>query len=216
MDSFDILKALKKRYEIPKETPFWWPEAGSFEVAVGAILVQRTKWENVQKSLQNLHLKEAMDMEKLAFMDEMILSSLIRPCGFYRQKAKKLKLLCENILEDFGDFESFSANVSRDWLLNQKGVGFESADAILNYACKREVFVVDSYLSRILKHFGFCFEEYEQIQEWVINGLDERVYELYPKEMELAQIYARFHGKIVMFCKEHKNESAMEFFFDGI
>lgn len=207
MDSFDILKALKKDYEI--KTPFWWPNAGNFEVIIGAILTQQTKWENVELSLQNLKNREILSLEKIANEDELVLQKLIRPSGFYRQKAKRIKLICQNIISDFSDFENFSLHVSRHWLLNQKGVGYESADAILNYACKREAFVVDNYTNRLLQNLGFTFESYEQIQEWIIDGLDKRVYLLYPKDTSLAQIYARMHGKIVMFCKENlKRNSA--------
>lgn len=201
MDSFELLKNLKKHYKI--STPFWWPNAGTFEVIIGAILTQQTKWENVEKSLENLKSHDILSLEKIAHEDELILQNLIQPSGFYRQKAKCIKLLCSNIINDFETFENFSLHVSRDWLLNQKGIGFESADAILNYACKKEVFVVDNYTQRLLNHLDFCFEDYHQIQEWMINGLDSRVFSLYPKNTTLAQIYARFHGKIVMFCKEN-------------
>ncbi len=203
MDSFELLKILKANYEIPSKTPYWWPNHGTFEVVVGAILVQRTKWENVDKSLKLLKSYDFIDVEKLASVDDVILQDMIKKCGFYYQKAKYLKLLCQNILKDFGDFDVFVSNVSREWLLNQKGIGFESADAILNFTCKKEVFVADSYLHKTLSHLGFCFDEYEQMQDWVVNGLDDRIYSLYPTSMSLAQIYARFHGKIVMFGKEN-------------
>lgn len=201
MDSFELLKSLKKEYEI--KTPFWWPNAGSFEVIIGAILTQQTKWENVEKSLKNLKNRGILSLKDIANEDELILCELIRPCGFYRQKAKRIKLICQNIISDFETFENFFLHANREWLLNQKGIGFESADAILNYACKKEVFVVDSYTNRLLKNLDFCFESYDEIQKWVISGLDKRVYTLYPKDTSLAEIYARMHGKIVMFCKEN-------------
>lgn len=207
MDSFELLKSLKKRYKIPSSTPFWWRDAGSFKVVVETILIQRTKWENVEKSIYNLSSNNLLKLEKLAFIDEVILQNLIQSSGFYRQKAKNLKLLCKNILYDFENFENFTLSVDRDWLLKQKGLGKESSDAILNYACKREVFVVDSYLNRLLIHFGFCFEEYDEIYDWVVSGLHQKVYSIYPEEMSLAQIYARFHGKIVMFCKDNMKGS---------
>ncbi len=201
MDSFELLEILKSHFT-PKY-PFWWEEAGSFDVVIGAILVQRTKWENAQKGLQNLKKHNKAMLEELAFLDEIILQNHIKECGFYTQKAKNLKLFCQNVLEDFGDFDEFSKCITREWLLFQKGIGFESADAILNYACKKEVFVVDSYLHRILTHLGFCFDEYNQMQDWIISGLDDRFYNLYSSSVSKAQIYARFHGKIVMFGKAH-------------
>ncbi len=199
MDSYELLKILKSHYTINE--PYWWVGAGSFEVVVGAILMQQSKWEKVELSLENLRRNDLLNTEKIAFSDEMILQEMIKPSGFYRKKAKVLKTLCENIVNDFGDFKTFANEVSREWLLGQKGIGAESADSVLNYACKRDIFVVDSYTSRLLDHFGYEFESYDELQEWIMNGLDDRVYELYSKDMPIEQIYARFHGKIVEFCK---------------
>ncbi len=201
MDSFELLKILKSHYSIKE--PYWWVGSGSFEVVVGAVLTQQSKWENVELSLKKLKEKDLLHVENLASCDEFLLQELIRPSGFYRKKAKVLKALCENIVQDFVDFENFAYEVSREWLLSQKGIGFESADSILNYACKRDIFVVDSYTNRLLNHFGYEFESYDELQDWIIGGLDDRVYKLYVHEMALSQIYARFHGKIVEFCKEH-------------
>ncbi|PID47696.1 MAG: hypothetical protein CR967_03470 [Proteobacteria bacterium] len=201
MDSFDLLDVLKSQFT-PDE-PYWWPNAGSFEVVVGAVLTQQTKWENVEASLENLKEKDLLHVENLAMCDELILQEFIHPSGFYRKKAKVLKTLCQNILNDFSSYEEFVLNVDRVWLLDQRGIGFESADSILNYALLRDVFVVDSYTNRLLSNLGFYFESYDELQDWMMDGLDQRVYRLYPKDVPMSQVYARFHGKIVMFCKEH-------------
>ncbi len=201
MDSFELLKTLKTHYSIKE--PYWWKGAGEFEVVVGSVLTQQSKWENVELSLQNLKKFDHLSLEKIASCEEGILQQMIKPSGFYRKKAKVLKVLCKNIINDFGDFENFAYEVNREWLLAQKGIGRESADSILNYGCKKEAMVVDSYTSRLLEHFGYEFESYDELQEWIVDGVDGRVDGLYGKHMPLAQIYARFHGKIVEFCKEH-------------
>lgn len=201
MDAYELLKILKSHY--PIKEPYWWVGAGSFEVVVGAVLTQQSKWEKVEQSLENLRQNGLLHVEKISTCNELVLQELIRPSGFYRKKAKVLKTLCENISNEFGGFENFSLHVSRDWLLGQKGIGFESCDSILNYACFRDIFVVDSYTNRLLSHFGYEFESYEELQEWMISSLDSRVYALYDEKMPLYQIYARMHGKIVEFCKEH-------------
>ena len=174
---------------------FWWPNSGSFEVIVGAILTQQTKWQKVEKSLANLEGK--LSLEELASIDLKELQTLIKPSGFYNTKAKYLKGICQNILDDFGSFEKFKDEVSREWLLSQKGIGDESADSILCYACYREVFVVDSYTDRILRAFGYEFESYQDIQEWMQRGIVENI-----GESELHKVYARFHGKVVEFAKD--------------
>ena len=207
MVGFKLLKQLKDLGYIKNERdPYWWPNSGSFEVVVGAVLTQNTKWENVEKALANLkdHLG-SVELEKIAQIDQSLLSKLIKPAGFYNTKAFRLKRLCTNILEEYGSFEAFKARPSRRWLLSQKGIGPETADSILNYACYRDFLVVDAYTARILKALGYEFESYEEIQEFLSDSLIanmDKIYELYGKELPLSQIYARFHGKIVEFCKE--------------
>lgn len=201
IDSFWLLSKLKQHYKIDEQHPYWWENAGTFEVVLGAILTQRSTREKLHLSLQNLQNFKSID--KITRLDESVLQKFIEPSGFCKQKAKIIKTLCKNIQDEFYTFENFTENVNRQWLLNQRGIGFESADIILNYACKKEFFVVSSCTLRLLLSLNFCFESYEQIQEWIVSGLDERVYTLYPKDTPLAQIYARMHGKIVIFCKQN-------------
>jgi len=206
-DSFELLKFLKveKGYLKELRDPFWWPGSGSFEVVVGAILTQQTKWQKVEKALDNLKENNLLDLNSLASCDTKLLATLIKPSGFYNTKAKRLKLLSNNIIRDFGSFEVFQNEVNRDWLLAQKGLGKESSDSILCYACKREVLPVDNYTARVVKKFGYEFEEYDELKEWCERGVIgnlEKIYKIYGGEKPVYEIYARFHGKIVEYAKE--------------
>jgi len=208
MDSFELFKALKEQGYIKEETEeFWWPNSGTFDVIVGAILTQQAKWEKVEKSLDNLREKNFLNLDSIAGLDGKELAILIKPSGFYNTKAKNLKRLCQNIVKEFDNFENFCLNVTRDWLLSQKGIGEESADAIICYACQKEVMVVDNYTNRLVQKFGYDFESYSELQEWLASGIEsnlEKINNLYKKEVPLNLIYARFHGKIVEFCKENR------------
>jgi endonuclease-3 related protein len=207
VNSFELLLALKRLGYLKNEREkLWWPNSGSFEVVAGAILTQQTKWSNVEISLANLKGRHLLDPFALSDADEYELSLLIAKSGFKSQKAARLKRLSQNIVADFGGFEEFAQNVDREWLLAQKGVGFESADAILCYACLKPVMVVDSYTNRLLKGFGYEFESYDELQEWFYEGVLgrwERVRELYSFDIDENTLFARFHGKIVEFCKEN-------------
>ena len=131
-----------------------------------------------------------------------MIASLITSSGFANQKAKRLVTLSKNILSEFGDFKNFSQEVSSEWLLSQKGIGCESRDCILNYACLREVMVVDRYTQRLLASLGFEMFEYDEIQSWLVGGLQwGDISSLYDESVSLAQIYARYHGKIVELSK---------------
>ncbi len=207
MLGLSLLRRLKELGYIKDECdPYWWPKSGSFEVVVGAVLTQNTKWENVERALQNLrgYLGE-IELERIIEIDQKELAQLIKPAGFYNTKAHRLQKLCLAMKKEYGSFESFKARPSRSWLLRQKGIGFETADSILNYACYRDFLVVDAYTARILRPLGYEFASYEEMQDYLSSSLMqhlEAIYELYGKELPLSQIYARFHGKIVEFCKE--------------
>ncbi len=206
-NSFDLLAFLKSQNLLDSSPPLWWKNAGSFEVVIGAILTQNTNWKNVEMSLGALESLGLLSLESLANCDILVLQNAIRQSGFFRQKAIRLQNLAQNILNDFGEFESFKESVSREWLLNQKGVGKESADSILNYACLREVMVADKYTQRLLAEYGFEFYEYDDLASFLMRGIEEnydKVIDLYGYKIELYALYARFHGKIVEYSKVHK------------
>ena len=205
--SYDLLRALNNMsYLKTTRDPLWWPRSGTFEVIIGAILTQQTKWEKVEGSLENLKKSELLSLEALSRVEVGQIAICIKPSGFYNTKAKRLQLLCQNILTEFHTFENFQNEVTREWLLEQKGIGMESADSILCYGCGREVFVVDSYTARLLEAFGYSFESYMQIQEWMQEGIEanfDKITQMYDTEITLHTLYARFHGMIVEFAKEH-------------
>jgi len=200
--SGELLEILYKMGCDNDRDPWWWPQSGSFEVIAGAVLTQNTKWQNVEKALANLQNSDTLNLKDIASMPREKLAGLIKPSGFYNTKAKYLQNLCQNIQSGFGDFTSFCEGVSREWLLGQKGLGEESCDAILNYACYREIFVVDRYTHRLLSACGYEFERYEDIQQWAMETIGG--YEEVFADMELAQVYARLHGMIVEYAKEDK------------
>lgn len=207
-NSFELLSFLKSLNLLECSPSWWWPNHGNFEVVVSAILVQNTRWENVQKSLQNLYNSNILkneseqDLFNLSACNELLLSSLIAPSGFANQKAKRLVNLSQNILSEFGSFEVFTQEVSGEWLLSQKGIGLESRDCILNYACLREVMVVDRYTQKLLSCIGYEIFDYQELQDWFMDGLMwGDIYSLYDRSISMAQIYARYHGKIVEFGK---------------
>mgnify|MGYP000405611548 CR=1 FL=1 len=172
-DSFELLCLLKQRGHLKtSRDPLWWPRSRSFWVIVGAILTQQSKWEKVEQSIENLEHSGIDSLKKLASCEIEFLSQMIKPSGFYNTKAHNLKKLSQAILEGFGSFEAFCENVSREWLLAQKkGIGAESADSILCYACKQEAMVVDAYTARLLASFGYSFESYAELQAWIEEGL---------------------------------------------
>lgn len=198
-DSSFLYTFLEKKNLLQESPKYWWPHAGSFEVVVGAVLTQNTTWKNVERSLENL--RGYLELETFVKLDEVYLKEKIRPSGFYNQKAPRLLNLAKKIEAEFGDFHSFQKRVSRDWLLSQKGIGEESADAILCYGCFREEMVVDTYTKRLLSEFQIEFKKYDAYKEFLEVGMQKR----YKKDLNLH--YARFHGMIVEYNKQKKLKS---------
>ena len=96
---------------------------------------------------------------------------MIRPAGYFRQKAKRLKLFVAFLDEHYqGSLTKLFARPTRELreeLLNLHGIGPETADSILLYAGNHPVFVVDAYTRRILDRHGILPETvaYEEIRE---------------------------------------------------
>ncbi|BCD48736.1 3-methyladenine DNA glycosylase [Helicobacter suis] len=220
LSSLEILRALKNLDLLKNAPALWWPSAGEFEVILGAILTQNTRFKQVLKSLENLKLAGILSADSNASLHDLATISIekliphIVPSGFYRQKARYVCLLSQNILRDFQDFKTFQKQVNREWLLKQLGIGPESADAILNYACLRPVMVVDRYTYQFLLSLGLDIKDYGMLQKFFMQGITnnlDKVLALYEYKLDLAAIYARFHGKIVEYMRASAKPQLKEF-----
>ena len=195
-DSLELYNYLKNKSLLENSSEYWWPNVGTFEVLIGAILTQNTSWKNVEKSLENL--ASFLEFESFLTLDESTLKKMIKPSGFYNQKAPRLLQLSFNIKRDFNDFKNFQSNVTREWLLMQKGIGEESADSILCYTCYRDEMVVDTYTKRLLKTFNIEFDKYDEYKKYLEKGIRSSF-----DENDVNLIYARFHGMIVEYNKKY-------------
>ena len=193
-NSFDIYTFLKTKNLLDNSSKYWWPNVGTFEVVVGSILTQNTTWRNTQKSLKNL--EAFLELDIFITLEESSLKEMIKPSGFQNQKAPRLIQLSQNIRDEFQDFKTFQELVTREWLLSQKGIGQESADAILCYVCFRDEMVVDAYTKRLLSSLDIEFKSYCDYKTFLEEGIRSNF-----KSHELNLIFARFHGMIVEYNK---------------
>lgn len=174
----------------------WWPANTPFEVMLGAILTQNTNWSNVEKAMAGL--KEACDMTpaNLLALPEERLRKAIRPSGYYRQKADRLRTLCRFLIEDHNGAMTLMGRTSiqelRQQFLDLAGIGPETADSILLYACDLPVFVVDAYTVRLFSRLGLCEDKakYDKVQALFMDNLDPDV-----------QMFNEYHALIVLHCK---------------
>lgn len=149
----------------------WWPAATPFEVIVGAYLTQNTAWSNVERALANLRRARAISLQGIRAIRLSTLERLIRPSGYFRQKARRLKTFVAYVDQRHaGSLQRMFSEPTeklREELLSLNGVGPETADSILLYAGNHPVFVVDAYTRRILDRHGILPEKasYDHIRE---------------------------------------------------
>ena len=155
----------------------WWPADTPFEVVVGAYLTQNTAWTNVERALANLRAADLLGIEGIRCVRKDRLERLIRPSGYFRQKARRLKTFVAFLDKKYGGsldrLLSQPTDRLREELLSLNGVGPETADSILLYAGNHPVFVVDAYTRRILARHEILSEktDYEDIRELLQGAL---------------------------------------------
>lgn len=132
----------------------WWPAEGRFEVILGAFLTQNTAWGNVERALANLRRARGLSAAGIRHLPLARLERLLRPAGYFRQKARRLKGFVAWLeARHGGSLKRMFARPTdelRAELLALDGVGPETADSILLYAGGHPVFVVDAYTRRVL------------------------------------------------------------------
>lgn len=151
-DKIKVLNRLVSHYGIQN----WWSDENRIKDWVSMILIQQTTQENVEKAL--LNLDPYLTVDQLNSMDILELQSLIRPAGFFKQKSAYIKELMSWFIrhgKDFKKFDPYSDETLRKELLSIKGVGPETADAMLLYIFDRKVFIGDQYAIRLFKRLGF-------------------------------------------------------------
>lgn len=158
----------------------WWPARSTFEVMVGAILTQRTSWHNVERALRRLRAAGCLAAHTLAHCQRRRLEALVRSTGFFRQKAQRLRTFSRWYVERFGaNIRRMRAagptEALRAELLRLNGIGPETVDAMLLYAAKRPVAMVDAYTRRIFQRHGVIRgrESYDEIQRVMMRQLPQ-------------------------------------------
>ena len=191
----------------------WWPVDKKYhekngsdprcEIIVGAILTQNTNWPNVEKALENLKSEKILDIKKISQTKFKHLKILIKPSGFFNQKAKRLKNITLYLMNKYNcnldNFFDRDLQKIRKELLSLNGIGPETADSILLYAGNLPIFVIDAYSKRICERIGLSTElNYEDVQNYFQNELLKK-YNL----DEMTKIYNELHALIVKFSKKY-------------
>jgi len=159
-----------------------------FEICIGAILTQNTSWPSVEKALLNLKRAGGIDIKNIKKLSDGKLKELIKPAGYYNQKA-------DYIREFVVFFEGLEGvEPSRKQLLDVKGIGPETADSILLFAFKQPSFVVDAYTRRIFVNLGLIDKKdsYDHVKKLFEDNLDKDY-----------KMYQEYHALLVEHAKRY-------------
>ena len=170
----------------------WWPGESSFEVCVGAILVQNTAWVNVERTLASLRRRGLLSFEALHRRPPSRLAPLLRSSGTFRVKARRLRAFLDFLGAEYGGrvegMRAESPAALRRKLLAVPGIGPETADSIALYAAGKPLFVVDAYTRRVFSRLGLLRGDlsYAEVQQF----FEERL----PRD---ADLYNDYHAQLV-------------------
>jgi endonuclease-3 related protein len=172
----------------------WWPGDTPYEIIAGAVLTQNTAWSNVEKAIANF--RGSLSPEFVADTDIATLANIIRPAGFFNQKAAYLKAVTAWYAGygfDIKAVQNEPLAKLRAELLAVKGIGQETADSILLYAFGLPSFVVDAYTHRLCARYPIAAgKSYADVQEYFTQHL--------PHD---AQAYNHLHAMLVVNAKEY-------------
>lgn len=172
----------------------WWPADTDYEIIVGAILTQNTAWSNVEMAINNLKKEKVLSPKRIMSIPLEKLKLLIKPAGFYNQKAERLKRTTNAFLKIEKKVNEMSTNELRNYFLSLNGIGKETADSILLYVFNKPVFIIDTYTRRFCKkELNIMFKEYNKYQIYMKNSI--------PKSVD---IYKEYHALIVEWGKRNK------------
>ena len=151
-EASEIVKILRKTY----------PEAGCsldfktpFELVVAVMLSAQCTDERVNKTTPEL-FNRCPTIEEYANIDIEELEKIIHPCGFYKNKAKNVKLCANQVLTKFDG----KVPKTMEELMSLAGVGRKSANVImLEVFGDAQGIAVDTHVKRISNLLGLSSEK---------------------------------------------------------
>ena len=165
-----------------------------FELLVATILSAQCTDERVNKTTPSIFSKYSTP-EDFANIDITELENLIRPCGFYKIKAKNIKACSNKILTDFNGEVPKNADV----LITLPGVGRKTANVVMLEAFDiAQGIAIDTHAKRISNQIGLSYESDPlKIEKDLLN--------IFPKEY-LKDINHLFmwHGRSICIARNPK------------
>ena len=145
-----ILKILRTTYPDVKTALHY---ANPLELLIATTLSAQCTDERVNRVTKTLFkkLRTAKDFAEVPLSD---LEEMIRPTGFYRNKAKNIKACCAALVEKHGG----KVPGNMEALLQLPGIGRKTANVVLGSAFGIPGIVVDTHVKRVSGRIGLTTE----------------------------------------------------------
>lgn len=189
--AINVLNILKDTYPDAKcSLDFTTP----FEMLVAVILSAQCTDERVNKTTPSI-FKKYSTPEDFATIPLETLEELIHPCGFYKNKAKNIKLSAQKIIDNFDG----RVPQTMEDLLSLPGVGRKTANVVmLEVFNKPQGIAVDTHAKRLSNRIGFSTETTpEKIEQDLLKLFPYK----YLKDVNHLLIY---HGRAICNARSPK------------
>ena len=207
-----------KFVEILKET---YPDATCsldfktpFQIVVAVMLSAQCTDERVNKTTPAL-FERCKTIQDFTNIDLKELEEIIHPCGFYKNKAKNIKLCAKQVLEKFNGV----VPDNMDDLQSLAGVGRKSANVVMLEAFNNpQGIAVDTHAKRISNLIGLSNES-DPVK------IEQDLIKIFPKEYlkDINHLFV-WHGRntciarkpkcdlcsVKEFCKHYKNSNSIK------
>ena len=207
-----------KFVEILKET---YPDATCsldfktpFQMVVAVMLSAQCTDERVNKTTPAL-FERCKTIQDFANIDLKELEEIIHPCGFYKNKAKNIKLCAKQVLEKFNGV----VPDNMDDLQSLAGVGRKSVNVVMLEAFNNpQGIAVDTHAKRISNLIGLSNES-DPVK------IEQDLIKIFPKEYlkDINHLFV-WHGRntciarkpkcdlcsVKEFCKHYKNSNSIK------
>ncbi len=146
----EILRREVRDLEVPIVTEISRKRRDPFDVLVSTVLSLRTKDQVTREASRRL-LSVAGSPLQLTSLPEEEISKLIFPVGFYKTKARTLKQLGRDLLDNYGG----KVPDDLDELLKIKGVGRKTANLVVTLGFGKPGICVDTHVHRVSNRLGY-------------------------------------------------------------
>ncbi|HEY4822765.1 MAG TPA: endonuclease III [Candidatus Bathyarchaeia archaeon] len=159
-----------------------------FRVLIATVLSQRTK-DRVTALASSRLFARFPDAPSLSKADVRTVSRLIKPVGFYKTKARKIREIARIIL----DQHQGRVPESIEELLKLPSVGRKTANCVLVYGFRKPAIPVDTHVHRIFNRIGVVNTKTPEDTEMELTRIVEK-----RDWLDLNDVFVKF-GQLV--CK---------------